>query len=68
VQEEEVSMVISNAKYTKKVGGLKNRAYMAGLDDEEAGSFHADSGTDFHEWAIPRYEEMKFLSIEELTS
>ena len=61
-------MVISNAKYSKKVGGLKNRAYIGGIDDEDARHGHADGSADFQEWAIPRYEEMKFLSIEELTS
>jgi hypothetical protein len=59
-------MVISNAKYNKKVAGLKNRAYLAGLEEEDMGATQADSGQDFQNWVIPRYEEMTFLNVDDL--
>ena len=59
-------MVISNAKYNKKIAGMKNRAYIAGLDEDEPGTLHADAGQDFQNWVIPRYEEMTFLNVDDL--
>lgn len=50
-------MHISNAKYEKKHSGVKNRAYI---------SDHAfQSGMDLSDFEIPRYEEMKFLRLED---
>jgi hypothetical protein len=59
-------MVISNAKYNKKVAGMKNRAGLAGLDEDDLGGIQGDTTQDFQNWVIPRYEEMRFLSVDEL--
>lgn len=59
-------MVISNAKYNKKPGSTKNRAFIHGFDDDGAMN-PLDSGTDIHDVLIPRYEELTFLNIDELT-
>lgn len=60
-------MVISNAKYDKKLAGMKNRAGLSGLDEDDFGGIQTDASQDFQNWVIPRYEEMRFLSADELT-
>lgn len=50
-------MFISNAKYEKKHGGTKNRKYFS--------SNSSQAGIDISDFEIPRYEEMKFLTLED---
>lgn len=59
-------MVISNSKYNKKHGTTKNRAFITGFD-EDGLSNPLDSATDIHDVFIPRYEELTFLNVDELT-
>jgi hypothetical protein len=59
-------MVISNSKYGKKQGSVKNRAYMSGLDETLASPVD-DGSVEFNELFIPRYEEIKFLDTSGLT-
>ncbi len=53
-------MVISNAKYDRKQGGVKNKAY---ISNPNVSTLHA--AMDIHDFEIPRYEEMKFLKLED---
>ena len=59
-------MVISNAKYEKKHGGTKNRAYLS-LDREKdvKNGLHT-SQIDWDDFEIPLYQEMKFLRLEDM--
>jgi hypothetical protein len=59
-------MVISNAKYNKKHGSTRNKAFVHGFDDDGLVN-PLDSGTDIHDVYIPRYEELTFLNVDELT-
>lgn len=60
-------MVISNAKYNKKQVGLKNKAYLQDAHEslaQVAGELDDASSNPFH---IPRYEEIRYLTPDELT-
>lgn len=59
-------MVISNAKYGKKQGNVKNRAYMSGLETDLT-AHQPEPFIDLEDLFIPRYEEIKFLDVQELT-
>lgn len=59
-------MVISNAKYGKKQGNVKNRAYMTGLESDLT-THQPESLIELEDLFIPHYEEIKFLDINELT-
>lgn len=50
-------MFTSNAKYEKKHGGAKNKRYFS--------ESQTPSGVDLIDFEIPRYEEMKFLRLED---
>jgi hypothetical protein len=61
-------MVISNAKYGKKPGGLKNRGY-APDDEQSMAHVHAGpagSAFDLSEIEIPLLRELKYLKLSEL--
>lgn len=52
-------MAISNARYEKKHAGTKNRGYFSQL------GYPAQNSLDAHDFEIPRYEEIKFLRLED---
>lgn len=53
-------MAISNARHEKKHGGTKNKGYFPhGVGNSP------QAGIDFSDFEIPRYEEMKFLKLED---
>ncbi len=53
-------MVISNAKYGKEQGNVKNRAYLSTLENDLTGD-QPDKLIELEDLFIPRYEEIKFL-------
>ncbi len=52
-------MAISNARYEKKHAGTKNRGYFSQF------GYPASNSLDPNEFEIPRYEEVKFLRLED---
>jgi hypothetical protein len=50
-------MFISNAKYEKRHGGTRNKRYFPEAQSQ--------TGIDLSDFEIPRYEEMKFLRLED---
>ncbi|WP_373533556.1 hypothetical protein [Vampirovibrio sp.] len=53
-------MAIPKARYEKKHGGTKNRGYFPHIVNTP------QAGIDLNDFEIPRYEEMKFLTLEDL--
>ncbi len=52
-------MAISNARYEKKHAGTKNRGYFSQV------GYPAQSNLDANDFEIPKYEEIKFLRLED---
>ena len=52
-------MAISNARHQKKHGGTKNKGYFPHVVNSP------QAGIDINDFEIPRYEEMKFLKLED---
>lgn len=50
-------MFISNAKYQKKQGGARNKHHFVEVQPQ--------NGVEPGDFEIPRYEEMKFLRMED---
>jgi hypothetical protein len=52
-------MAIPKARYEKKLGGTKNRGYFPYIGS------NPQAGIDLNDFEVPRYEEMKFLTLED---
>lgn len=57
-------MVISNAKYNKRNGGLKNRGYLSMEQDGEMPVYPI--GADISDFEIPLLRELTYLQFDDL--